>query len=86
MTDKHIHSKEHRGKIIFLLGIKEAIGEHKSERARTIGAISHERRNTTHIHHTMKTLIDLRTNREMDTSKNLVKKKKSDYIFFKYFK
>ena len=49
--------------------------ERKSQRARTIGAISYERRNTTYPYYTMKTLIDLRANQEMDTSMNLQKKK-----------
>ncbi len=87
MTDKRVYSKEHKGKIIFLLEIKEAIREHKSEQARTIGAISYERRNATHPHYTMKTLIDLRANQEIDTSKNLTTEtKKSDLYFSSIFK
>lgn len=57
--------KEHKGKIIFLVEMKERIKERKSKRAskqaRTKGTILYERNSITHLYHIIMTMIDLRT-------------------------
>lgn len=74
----HLCEEAHRGKIIFLLEKEwgnaasstesRRKSERVSQRRRTIDAIAYERRNTTHSHHRLRTLIDLRANQETDSS------------------